>query len=107
MKGEVTTLADVQSLHVECAECGRERWLRSRDLAQKLRDGPATKLEDVYPKLFCDQCRGWGLPGKNVVVDARSLSALAASRSPSTPCSVSPGGSGARLWRLASGSSVG
>lgn len=54
---------------VECADCGRDRWLQP---AQLVRRGVTlhTPLRTVSAKLSCSSCRAEGLPGKNVTVQA-------------------------------------
>lgn len=54
---------------VECADCGRDRWLQP---AQLVRKGLTlhTPLRIVSSRLSCSTCRAEGLPGKNVTVQA-------------------------------------
>lgn len=54
---------------VECADCGRDRWLQP---AQLVKRGVTlhTPLRTVASRLSCSSCRTEGLPGKNVTVQA-------------------------------------
>lgn len=76
LKGE-PTIGDVRSLHVECADCGRERWLKQNEMLR----GPVlghTTLRAFMDKLVCADCRDEGLSGRNLVAVPRFLSRKAA-----------------------------
>lgn len=56
-------------LGVECADCGRNRWLQPRQLIRG-RVTLHTPLAEVSSKLSCSACQTEGLSGKNVTVQA-------------------------------------
>jgi uncharacterized protein with PIN domain len=69
LKGE-PTIGDVRSLHVECGDCGRERWLKQNEMVRgQVR--PQTTLRAYMDKLVCADCRDEGLSGRNLVAVPR------------------------------------
>lgn len=60
-------MKDVRSVAVECADCGRERWLRLFDLRRH-----GVREDTPFPRfaqsLRCQTCRADGHPGENVCV---------------------------------------
>lgn len=60
-------LSDIMCLSIECADCGRERWWKERQLYR----GGITKdtlLRELVPRLVCAHCREEGHLGKNLHV---------------------------------------
>jgi hypothetical protein len=66
---EEMPLGAASRLSVECADCGRNRWIQPGQLVTR---GVSlhTPLRDVSLKLSCSGCKADGLPGKNVTVQA-------------------------------------
>ena len=60
------TLGEVKCLKIECADCGRERWLQAHQLLRG-RATEATTLAAYMDRLVCADCVGEGLPGRNLV----------------------------------------
>ncbi|TKT58331.1 hypothetical protein FDR95_12030 [Rhizobiaceae bacterium LC148] len=62
-------LGSVARLGIECADCGRSRWIAPSQITKR---GVTlhTCLHEVASKLSCSACRADGLPGKNVSVQA-------------------------------------
>jgi len=63
------TLKQVISVSIECADCGRMRWRKPRDLYVN-GIGPTTALSELGARLTCSSCKDEGMPGKNVVIQA-------------------------------------
>lgn len=62
-------LGSAARIGVECADCGRNRWVQPEQLARR---GVTlhTPLRALSSRLSCSSCRADGLPGKNVTVQA-------------------------------------
>ena len=62
-------LGSAKRLGIECADCGRTRWVAPTQLVMR---GITlhTSLSAVAAKLKCSSCTDDGLPGKNVSVQA-------------------------------------
>jgi hypothetical protein len=67
--GKEPVLADVVSISIECADCGRTRWRRLPEL-RRLGISENTRLTDLSTRLFCTACREEGLHGKHIMVQA-------------------------------------
>ena len=68
MQQEIT-VGQASRLGVECADCGRTRWLARHQIVRR---GISSQmpLSAVAKKLTCSACAADGLPGKNVTVQA-------------------------------------
>lgn len=65
LRGE-PRLGAVRCLKIECADCGRERWLQAHEILRgKVTE--ATLLSDYMNRLVCADCREEDLPGRNLV----------------------------------------
>lgn len=64
------TLAQVVSISIECADCGRARWRRPSDFYRHGSIGPSTAVEELAARLVCVECQGAGDHGKSIVVQA-------------------------------------
>lgn len=64
------TVGSASVIEIECADCGRIRWLKPHDL---YRSGVAkeTTVRQLGLKLFCGDCRDEGLPGKSLILSPR------------------------------------
>lgn len=60
-------LADIRTLRVECADCGRERWWKRAQIMRQ-HIPLTTPLSNLAPRFRCSDCRDQGLPGTNVCV---------------------------------------
>jgi hypothetical protein len=60
-------LGSADRIGIECADCGRTRWRRPRDLVGR---GITlhTKLSVICERFHCSECREQGMFGKNVSV---------------------------------------
>lgn len=59
-------LGDVRCLKIECADCGRERWLQAHELLRG-KATATTPLSEYMNRLICADCRDEELPGRNLV----------------------------------------
>lgn len=64
------TVGSASVIEVECADCGRIRWLKPHDL---YRSGVTkeTTIRQLGLKLFCGECRDDGVPGKSLILSPR------------------------------------
>lgn len=60
-------LGAAHKLGIECADCGRNRWIKPTQLVRG-KITLHTPLSSVAPKLTCSTCVADGLPGKAVTV---------------------------------------
>lgn len=62
-------LGEVSSIEIECGDCGRKRWWTP---AQIFKTGASkqTAISHLADKLVCQQCKGEGMPGKSITVQA-------------------------------------
>lgn len=68
MSHEVT-VGQVSRLGVECADCGRNRWLTRAQITSR-GISMHTPLNQIARKMKCSACVTEGMPGKNVSVQA-------------------------------------
>lgn len=61
-------LERVQSLEIECADCGHVRWLPTRKIAAHSTDATVCQ---VARRLFCSPCREAGREGRTLEVNPR------------------------------------
>ena len=75
LPGAEPTLADVVSVSIECADCGRNRWKKPIEL-RRFGVNLSTKLSNLGSRLVCSGCREDGMPGKNIVIQAAFVTDL-------------------------------
>lgn len=63
------TLAQIVSISIECADCGRARWRRPADFYRH-GVGPKTTIDELGSRLTCVECVAAGDNGKNIVIQA-------------------------------------
>ena len=66
VKGE-PIVGDIKSLHIECGDCGRERWLTQQDVLRRAGVSETTALRGYMDRLVCADCRSEGQPGRNLI----------------------------------------
>jgi hypothetical protein len=64
-----SVVAQVASISVECADCGRNRWWRPDQLKRFGVNGN-TPLAALSGRIVCSACRAEGLPGTAVSIQA-------------------------------------
>jgi hypothetical protein len=64
-----SVVAQVASISVECADCGRNRWWRPDQLKRFGVNGN-TPLAALSGRIVCSACRADGLPGGAVSIQA-------------------------------------
>ncbi|MEI9419404.1 hypothetical protein [Mesorhizobium sp. Cs1321R2N1] len=69
LPGREAVIAQVASLSVECADCGRNRWWRPDQLKRFGVNGN-TPLAALSGRIVCSACRADGLPGTAVSIQA-------------------------------------
>ena len=69
MPGKEAVIAQVASISVECADCGRNRWWRPDQLKRFGVTGH-TPLADLSGRIVCSACRADGLPGTAISIQA-------------------------------------
>lgn len=76
LPGGEPLVADVSSISVECADCGRNRWWKPAQLRGYGVTG-STPLTALSSRLTCSSCREEGLPGRNVQIQVAFVTYLA------------------------------
>ncbi len=72
------TVGSTSVIEIECADCGRIRWLKPHDLYRsRAKVTPQTTIRQLGLKLFCTGCRGEGMPGRNISLSPRFVSSNA------------------------------
>ncbi|TPM23197.1 hypothetical protein [Mesorhizobium sp. B2-3-6] len=69
LTGKGSVIADVVSISVECADCGRNRWWKPDQLRRFGVTGN-TPLAALSGRLVCSACRADGLPGTAIQIRA-------------------------------------
>ncbi|TPM13094.1 hypothetical protein [Mesorhizobium sp. B2-3-5] len=69
LPGREPVIAQVASISVECADCGRNRWWRPDQLKRFGVTGN-TPLAALSRRIVCSACRAEGLPGTAVSIQA-------------------------------------
>jgi len=69
LPGKEAVIAQVASISVECADCGRNRWWRPDQLKRFGVNGN-TPLAALSGRIVCSACRADGLPGTAVSIRA-------------------------------------
>ncbi|MER9328749.1 hypothetical protein NKJ26_16075 [Mesorhizobium sp. M0152] len=69
LPGKEPVIAQVASISVECADCGRNRWWRPDQLKRFGVTGN-TPLAALSGRIVCSACRADGLPGATVQIRA-------------------------------------
>ncbi|WP_404927770.1 hypothetical protein [Mesorhizobium sp. ORM16] len=69
LAGKGSVIADVVSISVECADCGRNRWWKPDQLRRFGVTGN-TPLAALSGRLVCSACRADGLPGTAIQIRA-------------------------------------
>lgn len=72
-------LGEVQTLRIECCDCGRERWWKEWHLA-RYHVAPSTPLQAFARRLRCRDCQDQGLVGDSISVVAEFKDGRAAER---------------------------
>ena len=67
LPGKEAVIAQVASISVECADCGRNRWWRPDQLKRFGVNGN-TPLAALSGRIVCSACRADGLPGANITI---------------------------------------
>lgn len=62
-------LGHTDRIAIECGDCGRSRWRKPAELVG-LGVSLQTPLDALSRRFSCSSCRGEGLPGKNISVQA-------------------------------------
>lgn len=69
LPGRESVIAEVVSISVECADCGRNRWWRP-DQLKRFGVTANTPLAALSGRIVCSACRADGLPGAAVSIQA-------------------------------------
>jgi hypothetical protein len=69
LPGRGAVVAQVASISVECADCGRNRWWRTDQLRRFGVNGN-TPLAALSGRIVCSACRAEGLPGTAISIQA-------------------------------------